>query len=37
MKGKYLIDVKFPKEYPFKVPEFYLKTRICHPNVYNDT
>jgi len=32
-KGAFLIDLKFPPEYPFKPPKISFRTKIYHPNV----
>lgn len=31
--GKFTLDIKFPKEFPFKAPTIYFKTKVYHPNI----
>lgn len=31
--GLFLLDVNFPKEFPFKPPTIVFKTRVYHPNI----
>jgi len=35
--GTFVIDMIFPKTYPFKAPEIKFVTRTYHPNVKTDT
>ncbi|CAF1220347.1 unnamed protein product [Rotaria sordida] len=35
--GYFRFVIKFPPEYPFKPPDFFFKTPICHPNVHSET
>ncbi|CAF1087909.1 unnamed protein product [Rotaria sp. Silwood1] len=35
--GHFRFIIKFPPEYPFKPPEFYFITAMCHPNVHSKT
>ena len=35
--GVFLLDIKIPKEYPFKKPICKFKTRMYHPNINKDT
>jgi ubiquitin-conjugating enzyme E2 D len=32
--GVFVLDLVFPKEYPYKPPTVTFKTRIHHPNIY---
>jgi ubiquitin-protein ligase len=34
--GKFKVSVKFPDNYPFKMPVFKFETRIWHPNVIRE-
>ena len=34
--GVFLLDIKIPKEYPFKPPICKFKTKIYHPNINPD-
>lgn len=34
--GSFKIQIKLPKEYPFKPPVLNFKTKVYHPNVTND-
>ena len=34
--GVFLLDIKIPKEYPFKPPICKFKTKIFHPNISPD-
>lgn len=31
--GKFLLEIDFPKSYPFKAPKVKFKTKIYHPNI----
>ena len=31
--GNFELSMEFPKDFPFKPPEFYFKTKIFHPNI----
>jgi ubiquitin-conjugating enzyme E2 D len=31
--GNFLLDVNFPKEFPFKPPTIVFKSRVYHPNI----
>jgi len=35
-KGKFLVNLSLPTEYPFKPPTVSFATKIYHPNVTND-
>ena len=35
--GIFLLDIKIPKEYPYKPPICKFKTKILHPNISEDT
>lgn len=35
--GVFLLDIKIPKDYPFKAPTCYFKTKIFHPNISAST
>jgi ubiquitin-protein ligase len=35
--GHFRFLIRFPPEYPFKPPEFFFCTAICHPNVDTTT
>lgn len=34
--GVFIFELRIPREYPFKPPEVRIKTKIWHPNVFND-
>lgn len=34
--GVFVFDIKIPREYPFKPPIVKTKTKIWHPNFFND-
>lgn len=31
--GRFVVDIKFPSEYPFRAPSVHFLTRIYHPNI----
>lgn len=31
--GRFLLKIIFPSAYPFKAPQFFFTTKVCHPNV----
>ncbi|CAF3314375.1 unnamed protein product [Rotaria socialis] len=35
--GHFRFLIRYPPEYPFKPPEFYFTTPICHPNIDSKT
>eukprot|EP01084_Bolivina_argentea_P187677 323217_1 len=36
MNGKYLLDIKYPQNYPFKPPKIKFITKMYHPNISKD-
>lgn len=34
--GVFIFEINIPREYPFKPPEVKTKTKIWHPNFFND-
>lgn len=34
--GVYIVDIKFPFDYPLKPPECHFETKIYHPNITKD-
>ncbi len=34
--GIFLLDIKIPKDYPYKPPTCKFKTKILHPNIHED-
>lgn len=37
MGGKFVVNVDFTDNYPFKAPKVHFKTKIFHPNIKQDT
>ena len=35
--GKFLVNIDFSDNYPFKAPKAIFKTKIYHPNIKQDT
>lgn len=35
--GKFIVNIDFSDNYPFKAPKVHFKTRIYHPNIKQDT
>ena len=35
--GRFEFVISFPKEYPFRQPDFVFKTKISHPNIHSVT
>eukprot|EP00347_Sterkiella_histriomuscorum_P016547 403352774 len=35
--GKFVVNIDFSDNYPFKAPKVHFKTRIFHPNIKQDT
>ncbi len=35
--GKFVVNIDFSDNYPFKAPKVHFKTKIFHPNIKQDT
>ena len=35
--GKFVVNIDFSDNYPFKAPKIHFKTKIFHPNIKQDT
>ncbi len=35
--GKFIVNIDFSDNYPFKAPKVLFKTKIFHPNIKQDT
>ena len=35
--GKFIVNIDFSDNYPFKAPKVHFKTKIFHPNIKQDT
>lgn len=36
-RGRWLLDIQVPEEYPYKAPTIKFVTPICHPNIHVKT